>query len=120
VQHEIDAASVRGLTKADLTAFYNQYIDPKSETRAKVSIHLNSPVADVDKKLPIDTSETAEGADALHGQKTNGVNGSKHKQTAREPIYVTNVPQFKASLPVSAGPSPVVDLCEFEDFDPKL
>ncbi|KAH8697779.1 a-pheromone processing metallopeptidase Ste23 [Talaromyces proteolyticus] len=116
VQHEVDAASVRSLTKDDLAAFFNQYINPTSETRAKVSIHLNAQSADVDNsRVPVDTSETAEGADALHSQKTNGV--KVHKG---EPIYITNVPQFKARLPVSAGPSPVVDLSEFEDFDPKL
>lgn len=34
--------------------------------------------------------------------------------------YVTNVPEFKARLAVSAGPHAVTDLSEFEDFDAKL
>ncbi|OJJ43998.1 hypothetical protein ASPZODRAFT_18773 [Penicilliopsis zonata CBS 506.65] len=34
--------------------------------------------------------------------------------------YITNVPEFKTRLSVSAGPHPVTDLTEFEDFDPKL
>ncbi|KAJ5223283.1 Peptidase M16 core [Penicillium chermesinum] len=33
---------------------------------------------------------------------------------------ITDVSTFKASLPVSAGPVPVSDLTEFEDFDAKL
>jgi insulysin len=47
---------------------------------------------------------------------TNGVNGVR----SREPTYITNVPEFKARLAVSAGPSPLADLTEFEDFEPKL
>ena len=36
-----------------------------------------------------------------------------------EPVYIINVPEFKAGLAVSAGPSPVVNLSEFEDLQPK-
>ncbi|KAJ5134922.1 Peptidase M16 core [Penicillium atrosanguineum] len=42
LQHETDAANVRNLSKADLVAFYRQYIDPASKTRAKLAIHLNA------------------------------------------------------------------------------
>ncbi|KAJ6107127.1 Peptidase M16 core [Penicillium sp. IBT 18751x] len=42
LQHETDAANVRTLSKADLVAFYRQYIDPASKTRAKLAIHLNA------------------------------------------------------------------------------
>ncbi|CAF9915700.1 MAG: Insulinase (Peptidase M16) [Heterodermia speciosa] len=34
--------------------------------------------------------------------------------------YVTNVQEFKASLMASAGPTPVTDLKEYEDIEPKL
>ena len=34
--------------------------------------------------------------------------------------YITNVPEFKASLMATAGPTPVTDLKEFEDIEPKL
>ncbi|KKZ60738.1 insulysin [[Emmonsia] crescens] len=37
-----------------------------------------------------------------------------------QPTYITNVPEYKARLAVSAGPSPIVDLSEFEEIDPKL
>ena len=41
--------------------------------------------------------------------------------TKPKPVtYITNVPEFKARLAVSAGPHPVTDLSEFEDFDAKL
>ncbi|KAK5797365.1 hypothetical protein VI817_003656 [Penicillium citrinum] len=42
LQHETDAANVQTLTKGDLQAFYKQYIDPSSTTRAKLAIHLNA------------------------------------------------------------------------------
>ncbi|KAF3396235.1 A-factor-processing enzyme [Penicillium rolfsii] len=42
LQHETDAANVRLLSKADLIAFYKQFIDPSSNTRAKLAIHLNA------------------------------------------------------------------------------
>ncbi|KAF9882582.1 Insulinase (Peptidase M16) [Aspergillus nanangensis] len=45
---------------------------------------------------------------------TNGV-----KASPTHPVYITNVPEFKARLAVSAGPSPITDLSEFEDFDAK-
>lgn len=47
---------------------------------------------------------------------TNGV--AKPSQPAV--TYITNVPEFKARLAVSAAPHPVTDLSEFEDFDAKL
>ncbi|KKA20371.1 Insulysin [Rasamsonia emersonii CBS 393.64] len=199
VQHEIDAATIRTLTKPELIEFYRQYIDPASPTRAKISIHLNAQSGDPAKKpldpadqrstllsalegifnseaIAMDTEKLAatikqvdlsasdhdnvlaavrpllvsdlqlpddrvqpllerirhtleshskrqglaevkaEGAASKHRQKINGVNGVGQKQ----PIYITNVAEFKARLPVSAGPSPVTDLSEFEDFEPKL
>jgi insulysin len=42
LQHETDAANVRLLSKADLIAFYKQFIEPSSTTRAKLAIHLNA------------------------------------------------------------------------------
>ncbi|KAL1964359.1 hypothetical protein VTN77DRAFT_7044 [Rasamsonia byssochlamydoides] len=199
VQHEIDAAAVRALTKPQLLEFFRLYIDPASPTRAKVSIHLNAQSVDPAKKpldpadqrskllsalegvfsskgISVDTEKlaaaikqvdlsasnqdgiltavqallvcdlklshdqvqpllerikqtleshskrlgfadaNAEGAASKHIQKTNGVNGVGHNK----PIYITNVSEFKARLPVSAGPSPVTDLSEFEDFESKL
>ena len=50
---------------------------------------------------------------------TNGTNGTATK-TPKAPTYITNVPEFKARLAVSAGPHPITDLSEFEDFDAKL
>ncbi|BDD58887.1 Insulinase (Peptidase M16) [Monascus purpureus] len=47
-------------------------------------------------------------------------NGVVKPTEPRKVTYITNVPEFKARLAVSAGPSPVTDLSEFEDFEPKL
>jgi insulysin len=35
-------------------------------------------------------------------------------------VIITDVPSFKARLPVSTGPVAVSDLSEYEDFDAKL
>ncbi|KAL2004579.1 hypothetical protein VTN00DRAFT_3315 [Thermoascus crustaceus] len=196
LQHEVDAASVRALTKPELIEFYQRYINPQSPTRAKLSIHLNAqsagkakPVdlaeqksklvamlgkhlesvgiaADTEKlkavfeKVDVSTGDTdkilstvgtfllyevklseeqvkpileqgkqllglhlkqlgleSTGAkDSKEVTKQNGVNGVIRK----EPEYIINVPEFKARLAVSAGPIPLTDLSEFEDFDAKL
>ncbi|KAK1138814.1 metalloprotease [Aspergillus melleus] len=47
-------------------------------------------------------------------------NGEAKAGEAQHPTYITNVPEYKARLAVSAGPSPFTDLSEFEDFDAKL
>ena len=39
---------------------------------------------------------------------------------AQKPVIITDVSTFKASLPVSAGPVPAMDLSVYEDFDAKL
>jgi insulysin len=48
---------------------------------------------------------------------TNGVGKPK---TDRKVTYITNVPEFKARMVMSAGPIAVTDITEFEDFDAKL
>ncbi|CAG8885895.1 unnamed protein product [Penicillium nalgiovense] len=189
LQHETDAANVRTLTKADLVAFYRQYIDPSSATRAKLAIHMNAKsgaqveapklaeqktrlVEVVAKHLEasgfiVDSARLATAFDevdatadksqvifavkgflatetGLSQQKVEPVletldeklssqlkelglgsssdiqgvaNGNGETQKA---VVITDVPTFKASLPVSTGPVPVTDLSEYEDFDAKL
>ena len=39
-QKDLDAEYIRPLTKSDMRDFYNQYIDPTSPTRAKLSVHM--------------------------------------------------------------------------------
>lgn len=46
-----------------------------------------------------------------------GTNGVKESQG---PTYITSVPDFKANISLTAGPSPLTDLSEYEDFEPKL
>lgn len=56
---------------------------------------------------------------------TNGdiaINGSKDGEPsqASKTIVIEDVKAFKASMPLSAGPTPVKHLSEFEDIEPKL
>ncbi|GAT24591.1 a-pheromone processing metallopeptidase Ste23 [Aspergillus luchuensis] len=192
VQNESDAANVRSLTKADLIQFYQQFVYPKSATRAKLAIHLKAQagahahatkpeeqkaqvVSFLGKQLEaagfaVDTERLStafatvdvssgdeaqilatlkaflESGMSLSEQQTKPVIaqlesslGLQLKQAGIEPksdgtavqpngtngdlqqsTYINNVPEFKARLAVSAGPSPVTDLSEFEDFDAKL
>lgn len=56
--------------------------------------------------------------------KTNGVVGHQEENppslNGTEISFIEEVRDFKASLPVSAGPRPVRDLTEYEELDPKL
>lgn len=199
VQNEVDAATVRTLTKLDAIQFFKQYIDPQSLTRRKLSVHLiaqngthpeatsleerkselilnlskqletagfavdadrlKSAFTKVDvsngdkaqilstlnaflvdemslseqqtkpvlekaeqnlgfklKHLGFESSDEHDVEDPVTG-KTNGVKKHKAQQGV---TYITDVPEYKARLEVSAGPHPVTDLSEFEDFDAKL
>ncbi|KAI9368118.1 Metalloenzyme, LuxS/M16 peptidase-like protein [Aspergillus egyptiacus] len=60
------------------------------------------------------------GIEATNGTEETVLTNGTGKQARPEPTYITNVTEFKARLAVSAGPSPVTDLTEFEDFDAKL
>ena len=40
--------------------------------------------------------------------------------TVKRTTFIENVADFKASLGVTAGPRPVVDLSEYEELEPKL
>ncbi|KUI56296.1 hypothetical protein VP1G_03557 [Cytospora mali] len=60
----------------------------------------------------------------LHTAKTNGVVGRQEENppslNGTEISFVKDIREFKARLPVSAGASPVRDLTEYEELDPKL
>jgi insulysin len=188
LQHETDAANVRTLSKADIVAFYRQYIDPSSTTRAKLAVHLNaqggaqdnaksfeqrtnlvglltkqlevagisvdaarfaSAFEEVETKV-VDKSQIVfvvktflttdqrlsqqqiepiiEELEQTIGPQLKGLGlssnadeqGSANGNGVSKTISITDVPTFKASLPVSTGPVPVTDLSEYEDFDAKL
>ncbi|KAI9740448.1 MAG: hypothetical protein M1834_005028 [Cirrosporium novae-zelandiae] len=52
-QHEQDAETIKILTKADIIDFYKQYIDPRSETRAKLAVHMYAQTDSSDKSAYI-------------------------------------------------------------------
>ncbi|KAJ6446345.1 a-pheromone processing metallopeptidase Ste23 [Purpureocillium lavendulum] len=41
-QAKIDAEHVKGLTKAEMVEFYNQFFSPTSNTRARISVHMHA------------------------------------------------------------------------------
>ncbi|WEW56245.1 metalloprotease [Emydomyces testavorans] len=199
LQHETDAEAVRPLTKAEIMAFYREYIDPQSPSRAKLAVHMkaqasSSPVASAGQKdtvieglqkflasvnVNVDNEKlkkafenvtvSSEGVRAITDTvkkflteevklaedqivpiveggsqllakllptigvkpalgdceatakevQVNCINGTDCA-IAKPPVYITSVPEFKARLAVSPAASPVVDLSEYENFEPKL
>ncbi|KUL86853.1 hypothetical protein ZTR_05264 [Talaromyces verruculosus] len=81
LQDETDVTLIRNLSKADLLDFYHQYINPMSQTRMKISIHLTIPTV------------VGESTEALELAPTI------------EPSYISDVGRFKAAS--SLGPGPV-------------
>ncbi|EED11686.1 metalloprotease, putative [Talaromyces stipitatus ATCC 10500] len=96
--NETAAGIIRDLSKQDFIDFYSEYIDPMSETRAKLSIHLNARSAGTD-KMPV---AKAEGTDAPHilptGSNSTGTINKKN------PIHISDVHRFKAGMPLGPGP----------------
>jgi insulysin len=80
LRRETEATLIRNLTKADVLDFYHQYINPMSKTRMKLSVHMSA------------HSIVDESTEALETAPTS------------EPIYIDDVGQFKATLPLGPGP----------------
>lgn len=109
LQHEEDAANVRALTKQSMIEFYRQYIDPESRSRAKFSVHM------VARGKAEDTKTSEETQDSSPAASEKAITNNKPA-----PVYITNVPDFKARQTLTASPSPVVDLSYFEELASKL
>ncbi|OCK75895.1 hypothetical protein K432DRAFT_307572 [Lepidopterella palustris CBS 459.81] len=125
-----DVAHLTPLTKADLVAFYKQYISPSSPARAKLAIHMLA-------QLTSETDVPAERKTLLEQGKANiqnalgesasqslevEINGSGQKNIGNgtTPVVITDVHAWKASLEVSRGARAVRDLSDFEDLGAKL
>lgn len=92
-----------------MVEFFQRYIKPGSETRAKLSVHLHA-----------QASAPGKGAEA----ETN-VNGAKKEEEpkvahASEPVVITDVRSFRAGLVATRGARAAKDLGEYEDTDAKL
>ncbi|KAG4429155.1 hypothetical protein IFR05_015363, partial [Cadophora sp. M221] len=121
--HE-DAATIKTLTKADMVAFYNRFILPSSPLRSKLAIHLNaqtpstdgtSAVAGVVEKGIKGLGPNKDGKDREDGEDIEVKPGNA---TTRYVIH--DVREFKAMLPVSAGPQPVKHISNFEEVCDEL
>lgn len=116
VDREVDL--LRRITKDDMIAFFKQYIDPESETRAKLAVHLiaQGKHAATDETVADEAKTKADGETAAETT-TEETSASKKK---RDTVYITNVADWKAKMAVTTGPSPVTDLTEFEEMEAKL
>lgn len=52
--------------------------------------------------------------------KLNGLRGENGSVEEREPVIITDIRDFRASLQATPGARPVKDLSEYEDLDAKL
>ncbi|KAJ9144507.1 putative Metalloprotease [Pleurostoma richardsiae] len=117
-----DVENLEPLTKNDILEFFNQYIDPSSPTRVKLSVHLIAQASSARASAAAaEDGARAEGnPDALAlraGQ--DGVAVNEHESSvssARIPVAVEDVTAWKAALHLSAAPTPVKRLSEFEEF----
>lgn len=81
LRHETDATLVENLTKNDLIEFYHQHINPMSDSRAKLSIHLDA-----------------------HSMANERTEITETLEPRSRPVYIRDVVQFKATLPATPGP----------------
>jgi len=50
VQHETDAEAIESLSKSEMVDFFQQYIDPRSPSRAKLSVHMKAQSSTAEQK----------------------------------------------------------------------
>lgn len=101
-QVDDDVEHLRALTKEDMVTFFDNYIDPSSSLRAKISVHLEA-----QKSASIAPGDAAQEKEA----KSN---------SSSQATIIEDVHAFKSSLALSAGARPVKDLSVYEDLVPKL
>ncbi|RHZ43567.1 uncharacterized protein CDV56_102153 [Aspergillus thermomutatus] len=118
-----DVENIEPLTKKDILEFFNQYIHPSSSTRAKLSIHLIARASTGASAAAEDSAAAEENPDASALRETQdvvAVNGHEPSvSSAKIPVKVENVKEWKASLHLSAAATPVKGLTEFEEFGSK-
>ncbi|CAM1505623.1 Fc.00g112600.m01.CDS01 [Cosmosporella sp. VM-42] len=109
---QLDAAHVKPLTKSEMVDFFNKYLGPTSEERARLSVYLYAQGKE----------ESAEGETKEHQPLAKqGANGSANGKSAIDhAVEIEDVYNFKAGLTASPGALPVKDLSEYEETDAKL
>jgi insulysin len=118
-----DVENIEPLTKNDILEFFNQYIHPSSSTRAKLSIHLIARAPTGASAGAGDSAAAEENPDASvlrENQDIVAINGHEPSvSSAKIPVKVENVREWKASLHLSAAATPVKGPTEFEEFGSK-
>lgn len=117
LQHYTDVSCLKSLSKADMLDFYRRLIDPSSQTRAKLSIHL---AAQGDASAESAEHDQSEVTDRKMSNGSGSAANEVDKFGLGEPTYITDVADFKANTALTSGPRPVTDLSQFEDSEAKL
>ncbi|KAK5134751.1 hypothetical protein LTR08_006126 [Meristemomyces frigidus] len=67
------------------------------------------------------SSKAAAASETSGASETNGVvNGHAEGEKTNKTVLIEDVPAFKASMALSAGATPIKDISEFEELEPKL
>ncbi|KAI1492445.1 peptidase M16 inactive domain-containing protein [Biscogniauxia mediterranea] len=103
-----DAAQVKQLTKAELIEFYQTFIHPTSPTRAKLVVQL---IAQSTSPKSKESEETKESDETV---------ATEVPSNGTEPLLITSVRDYKATLAATAGARPINDLSQFDEIDSKL
>ncbi|OJJ72712.1 hypothetical protein ASPBRDRAFT_42436 [Aspergillus brasiliensis CBS 101740] len=114
VYHDVE--HIEPLTKKDVLDFFNQYIHPSSSTRAKLSIHCIAQASTAE-ATSVDSAAAVRNPETQDAVAVNGHEPSV--SSAKIPIKIEHVKEWKASLPLSPAATPVKRLAEFEDFGSK-
>ena len=69
---------------------------------------------------PATEPKEVEEGEAVNGRDENGLSNGVNGVTKKQPILITDVRAFKASLVASAGARPARDITEYEEIDAKL
>jgi insulysin len=103
-QREDDVEALKGVTKEDMLAFYDRFINPDSGRRRKLSVYLRAQAG-----TAVEDGEAGEGAEK-----------NEEKLENSKPIKIEDVREFKATLPLTKGAKPISELSIFEETEAKL
>ncbi|KAK2749559.1 Insulinase (Peptidase M16) [Onygenales sp. PD_40] len=115
-----EGVEISANTKDEVAGKFKAFLETEVKTSSEKVASVIGPATNALEELLQGLSgKSSSDNDAVPEVVINGTSNGIAKSVP-EPTYITNVPEFKAGLPASAAPVPIVDLSEFEDFDPKL
>ncbi len=110
-----DEKHIRPVTKNDMIEFFAKYVNPSSEHRAKIAVHLLAQGVSKSSTAVATPAETPVGEVEKMAENLGIVEGNGVPMQE-----ITDVRAFKSGMMITAGPRPAKDITEFEELDSKL